>query len=41
MTWHQVVTETLDSVFKQEGSKFQWQPDHNDEPTESTVCVVL
>ncbi len=38
-TWHSVVTETMNCVLKQDGSDLQWQPDHSDLPTDSTVCV--
>ena len=38
-TWHSVVTETMNRILKQDGSDLQWQPDHSDLPTDSTVCV--
>ena len=33
------VTETMNDVFDQDGSKFQWQPDFDGMPTDSTVCM--
>lgn len=38
-TWHSVVTETMNRILNQDGSDLQWQPDHSDLPTDSTVCV--
>ncbi len=38
-TWHSVVTETMNRILDQDGSDLQWQPDHTDLPTDSTVCI--
>lgn len=38
LTWHGVVTETMNRVLGQDDSDLQWQPDDCDLPIYSTVC---